>query len=70
MNTFGLLLMVLALGLLWSRTMAYTVWFLAGEGVLLSFMVWTSEETGPDRDGGVPSLTPVSSQKGGEHQGS
>ncbi len=43
MNTFGLLLFLLALGLLWSRTMSYTVWFLAGEGVLLSLMVWTAE---------------------------
>ncbi len=43
MNDLGLLLFLLALGLLWSRTMHHTVWFLAGEGVLLSLMVWTSE---------------------------
>lgn len=43
MNTFGLLLFFLALGLFWSRNMSYSVWFLAGEGVLLSLMVWTSK---------------------------
>ncbi len=42
MNDLGFLIFVAAIGLLWSRTMRYTVWFLAAEGLILSLMVWTS----------------------------
>ena len=42
MNDLGLFLFLSALGLLWSRNTQYTVWFLAGEGLLLSLMVWTT----------------------------
>lgn len=44
MNELGLLMFLAATGLFWSRNMHYAVWFLAGEGIVLSLMVWT---TGP-----------------------
>jgi hydrogenase-4 component E len=42
MTDLGLLLFLAAMGLLWSRHIPYTVWYLAAEGVVLSGMVWAS----------------------------
>ncbi len=42
MNDLGFLIFAAAIGLLWSRTMHYTVWFLASEGLILTLMVWTT----------------------------
>ena len=47
MNLLGLLLFLAACGLLWSRNLQYSVWSLAGEGMLLSVMVWTTARITP-----------------------
>ncbi|PSR22009.1 MAG: hypothetical protein C7B45_08385 [Sulfobacillus acidophilus] len=47
MNDLGLLLLVSAMALLWSRNMQYAVWFLATQGAVLSIMVWTSTPLTP-----------------------